>query len=94
MTFQPCSQRPPDAFQIEVLPPIRTDKSKRLVQPPFRIHDARHVFQLVRRKKFLRFGIVVGEMHEGDLHAPKFDIAADSSELGDRLAAKRSSKVA
>jgi hypothetical protein len=33
-------------------------------------------------------------MHESELDAPEFDIFADFSELGDRLAAKRSTKVA
>jgi hypothetical protein len=32
-------------------------------------------------------------MHERELHAPEFDIAADFTQLGDRLAAKRSTKV-
>ena len=94
MTFQPCSQHPPDAFQIEILPPVCPDQPKRLVQPRQGISEARHIFQFVGSKEFLRFPFVVGEMHEGELHAPEFDIFADFSELGDRLAAKRSTKVA
>ena len=93
MTLQPRPQHPSDAFQIEVLPPICPNKSKRLVQPPFGIRDARNAFQLVRHKEFLRLGFVIGEMDEGELHAPEFDIVADFSQLGDRLAAKRSTKM-
>ena len=94
MTSQPCSQHPPDAFQIEILPPVCPDEPKRLVQPRFGISEAGHIFQFVRSKEFLRFGFVVREVHEGEVHASKFNIIAGFSELGDRLAAKRSTKVA
>ena len=77
MTLHPRSQHPRDAFHIEVLPPVCPDKSKRLVQPPLGIRDARHALQLVRNKKLLRFGFVVGKMYEGQLHALEFDIAAN-----------------
>jgi hypothetical protein len=30
----------------------------------------------VRNKKLLRFGFVVGEMHEGKPHTSEFDVAA------------------
>jgi len=32
-------------------------------------------------------------MHEGKLHALSFDLPAEFAQLGDRLAAKRSTKV-
>ena len=93
MTLPPRSQHPRDAFQIKVLSPVCPDESKRLVQPPFGIRDARNTLQLVRRKEFLRSGLIIGEVDEGELHAPKFDIVADFSQLGDRLATKRSTEV-
>jgi hypothetical protein len=93
MTLGPGCQHPPKAFQIEVLPPVCADQSECLVQTSFGIRNARNIFQFVRHKKFVRFGFIVGEVHEGEQYATEFDIVADFGQLGDRLAAKRSTKV-
>lgn len=93
MTMPPRLEHPQNAFRINVLPPIGAEKPKSLVQASVGIRDARHVLQLVWRKEFLRFGVVVGEMHEGELRSFGGDLFANVSELGDRLAAKCSTKV-
>ena len=94
MPFHPSSQHARNAFRIDVLSPVCADESESLVKMSVGIRDAGDVFQFVWNKKFVRFGFIVGEMHESESHALEFNIVADFGQLGDRLAAKRSTKVA
>src|SRR5208283_2590104 len=63
------------------------------VELPFGVCDSRHIRQSVRRKEFLSLPVIYGKMNECDLRTLRFDFLANIPQLGDRLAAKRSTKM-
>jgi len=66
---------------------------KRLVELAIGIREARQIVQLIGSEKF-RGALLRAKMHKRDVRAFVFDLRAQFRELGDRLAAKGSAKMA
>lgn len=93
ITFEPGEQHAVDAFSVEILAQFGVGQSKRVVEFAAGIGETRKVVEMIRREKFS--GAVFGpEMDEGKTCAFGFELRAKFGELGDRLAAKSSAKVA
>ena len=93
MAVEPSHHHARKAFRVERLAPVRAHQAERLIQMAFRVGDARRIIQAAKREIFLGLRRVVRQMHEGKLHALRFDLPTEFAQLGDRLAAKRSTKV-
>lgn len=94
MAVQPGPQHPHHIFIIHVLSQARPHQPEVFVQLAFRVPHPRHILKVMRRKVFLRSRIVCRQMHEGQLRSPLLYLFPDFTELGDRLAAERSTKIA
>ena len=66
---------------------------KRFVELAIGIREARQIAQLIGSEKF-RGALFRAKMHKRDVRAFVFDLRAQFRELGDRLAAKGSAKMA
>ena len=93
IAIEPGHQHAIDAFAVQVLAQFGAAQPKRFVQLAVGIGKARQVIQLIRSEK-LRSALFCAQVHKRDLRALVFDLRAESRELGDRLAAKGSAKVA
>jgi len=71
---------------------VGTHQAERLVQPAFGIAKSRRICQTVGSEKPLSF-LFIGQVNEGEENAAGFDGRSQLSQLGDRLATKRSTKV-
>ena len=93
MALEPGHQQAVDAFAVEILAELGAQEVKSFVELAVGVGKARKVVQFVGRKKF-GGALFRAEMHEGDACALGFDLRTKVGELGDRLAAKSSAKMA
>jgi hypothetical protein len=93
IAIEPGHQHAIDAFAVQILAQFGAAQSKRFVQLAVRISKARQIIQLIRSEKF-RSALFCAQVHKRYLRALVFDFRAEFRELGDRLAAKGSAKVA
>jgi len=93
VAFEPGEQHAVDAFAVEVLAQFRLGQAKGFIQFAGGIGETGKIVELVRSEKFCGalFGAQVDESQGG---AFGFQLRTKFGELGDRLAAKGSAKVA
>ena len=93
IALHPGKQHAVDAFAVEILPQFGASQSESFVELALGIGEAREIVELIGSEKFCGT-VFVAQVNEGDLRAFGFDLSTESGELGDRLAAKSSTKVA
>jgi hypothetical protein len=93
IAIQPGHQETIDAFAVQVLPPLSPRQPEGLIKFSIGIGKTWQVVQFVRSKK-LRGAFFGTEMHKGQTGSFGFNLGTKSGELGDRLAAKGSTKMA
>ena len=93
IAFEPGHQHARDAFAVQILAQFGVGQPKRFVELAIGIREARQIIQFIRSEKFA-CAFFRTEMHKRDARAFAFDLRAKFRELGDRLAAKGSAKMA
>ena len=93
IAIEPGRQHAIDAFAVQILAQFGTGQSKSFIQLAVGISKARQIIQLIRSEKF-RCALFRAKVHKRNVRALVFDLRAEFRELGDRLAAKGSTKVA
>ena len=93
IAFEPGQQHAVNAFTVEILAQFRVGQSERVIEFAIGVGKTREIVEMIRREKF--GGAFFGtKMYEGQMTAFIFELRAKFGELGDRLATKRSAKVA
>jgi hypothetical protein len=91
--IEPRHQHAINAFAIQLLAQLGSRQPKNLVEFAVRIGKAWKIVQLVRSEKFC--GAVFGpQVHKSDGWALGLNLRTKFGQLGDRLAAKGSAKMA
>jgi len=93
IALEPGHQHARDAFAVQILAQFGAGQSKRFVELAVWISKARQIVQMIGSKKF-RSALLRAQVHERDLRPLLFDLRTKFRELGDRLAAERSAKMA
>jgi hypothetical protein len=93
IALKPGHQHARDAFAVQILAQFGAGQSKGFVQLAVGISKARQIIQLIRSEKF-RCALFRAKVHKRNVRALVFDLRTEFRELGDRLAAKGSPKVA
>jgi hypothetical protein len=93
MSLHPCGQHPEDAFAIQVLSQLSAHQAKCLVEVAVDVAEALNIGQAVGLEEALGSSFI-GQMDKSETRPFGLDCLALLRELGDRLAAKRSTKVA
>jgi len=91
--LKPGDQHAQNAFVIEILMPFRVRQPERLVELAGWVANSRHIFQLMLAKKLPRLFVAVCKVYECQPRAICLDCFSKFAQLGDRLAAKRSTKM-
>jgi hypothetical protein len=93
IAVHPGHQQAIDAFTVEILPPLGPRQPEGLIKLSVRIGKTRQIVQFVGSKK-LRGACFGTKMHKGQTGSFGFNLGTKSGQLGDRLAAKGSTKMA
>jgi hypothetical protein len=93
IAFQPGRQHAIDAFTIEILAQFGVSQAEGIIKFAVRIGNAREIVEMIGSEK-LGGAFFGAKMHEGQPSAMGFELSAKFRELGDRLAAEGSAKVA
>jgi len=92
IALHPGHQHAMDALAVQVLAQLGARKPECFIEPSVGVSESRKIVQFVRAEEF--GGALFGaEMHKCDARALGLNLGTETGELGDRLAAERSTKV-
>lgn len=92
VSVQPGEDHAVDAFAIQILAEFGVSEAKSVIKFALGIGESRQIVELIGGKEF-RGAIFRAQMNKGQSGTLGFNLRAEFSELGDRLAAKSSTEM-